>query len=240
MRLGCGNISIPGTGSQVYSPLVLGSRLNFWFRPDLGVNLIGGAVGGWTDQGFHSRNVTQGVIANRPGLVASDPAYGGVSTLSFDGNDFLDSAVFGAPLPQPSTIVCVGNTVDDVDFYSFLDATTAGDRNVLQSAAGALGTRVFAGVILTAPVLLSSPSVMMVEFDGINSSLRVNRFSSTDVVGDAGGQSLPSLRIGLDIGVSGLVGSIAEVIGVDGILSADERVALLQYASARTHIVMAP
>jgi len=60
-----------------------------WWRADMATMVSGGAVGVWTDT-LSYIPMTQTTATNQPAFIASDPAFNGLPTISFDGsNDFL-------------------------------------------------------------------------------------------------------------------------------------------------------
>lgn len=80
-------------GAVVVPPPLLIPDLAAWYRADRGVTLASGVVSAWADQSGSGKTLSQGTAGARPTPVASNAAFNGQPTLSFDGGDSLVAAV---------------------------------------------------------------------------------------------------------------------------------------------------
>lgn len=107
----------------------------FFLTADLDVTVATGASV-WADQSGNGRNATQAVAANQPALVASDPDFGGRSSLLADGtNDVMDVA-WDPPAPgtQPVWFFFVFSQVSwTVSRFLFAGATASSVMAVFQT-----------------------------------------------------------------------------------------------------------
>lgn len=206
--------------------------LAVWVRADSGITADGAnAVEFWDFKNGLFRGVTrlgQGVLGNRPTLIENDPAYNNKATLSFDGGDYLDTPNFTAVLTQPTTIFAVGE-FGIVPNEMMIDST-AGNRNVVYSGAGPQN-RLFAGANLLGGVTDTNPHIYQGIFNGVTSEILVDGIS--EVIGDAGAENMPSVRIGTDVGLANFLnGKVAELIIVNTLLTAAEQAATCNFLKA--------
>lgn len=241
--------------STDFSPTNI-TGLQWWLRADRGTTLT--EVTGWDDQsgaGDANRNFVRENV-NGPTFVASDPAFGDKPTLDFSsGNLSMVGAWSDAPVGQPFTIIIVGKDdaldaghrpwIGDADVNEWYMATCpltpdlTGPPHFISSASTPSpdDTELQSTTIDT-----GQPVVWMYEFSDPNSStMRINS-QATEVLiqrggsgsADSGIAELGRLAIGWAFGTGvGLVGKIAEIIIVDGILGDAQRSSLLSYLGGR-------
>ncbi len=209
------------------------ANLAVWLRADLGVSTPNSAVSQWDFENGTFRgvsNVAQGTGANQPTHVVSDAAYNNQSTISFDGNDYLDGANFSSDIAQPSTYFVVGDYGAGND--TFIDRAGGVNRNVV----GLNSTskyQAFAGTpLLSAGNDDLAPHIIETLFNGAASEILVD--GGSVVSGNAGAAGLSSLRVGDNIVLSGgLTGTIAEIIIYKANVSAANRTLIRNYLNTR-------
>lgn len=211
------------------------TNLAFWLRADKGVTTSGGAVSQWDfDTAFRGvSNVAQATGANQPSHTVSDSAYNNQSTISFDGGDYLDGANWSSALAQPNYYFIVGNVGGIGE--AMIDRAGGTGRNLI--AASTLDDwQMYAGTsLLSAGATDTSKHLFEATFDGVSSALVIDGVSIMS--GDAGAQSLDSLRVGENIVLSGgLTGKIAEIAAYTAEPSAADKTLLRNYGSSRYDI----
>ncbi len=83
-----------------FSPTDL-SGLEAWYKSGVGVTLNGGDVSQWDDSSGNGRNLTQGTAANQPLYNATDAAWNGLASISFNGtSDSLFANAVAVPMFQ--------------------------------------------------------------------------------------------------------------------------------------------
>jgi hypothetical protein len=211
------------------------SGLQLWVQANskqtiaTGVSVLG-------DQSGNGNNISQAVAGEQPTPNAIDAIFNNQPSLSFDdtASQFLDSGVFMQA--QPNTYVfVVKSTIVPGIFSACLDATGGLNRQIV--AADSLGRGViFAGNLLTSATDITSPCILIAEFNGANSKLYVNSATIPDVTGNAGANS-SNIAIGGRAG-NHLRGKIAEAMCYNKILSAAEKQNLTNYLSTKYSIVI--
>lgn len=192
--------------------------------------LVSGKVSVLLDRigAMHMRQATD---ANRPTLVSSDAAYGGVDTLSHSSSYLIGDAT--TAISGPVSILVIGNTTAGSQCLISKDTNTApydiihssGVRPRFYSDAGNLTASTGATV--------SSPSAVLFT-DSMSGSSAANLYNvdlSTPLAsGTTRWGSITALAIGLGIaGLTNLTGKIARVIVWGGVLSADDKAKLADY-----------
>lgn len=189
-----GSLSLIGVGptAPASGPEAVPS-LAAWFKADAitGKN-DGDAISQWNDSSTNTRHVAQATGANQP--LYKTGIINGLPAVRFDGvNDRLSSSSF--LLAQPWTCfvvgVCRGLTTGRV----FVDGLGASNRGALYLAATTHAASLFAGTVLTGPVVTHlSPHVYSGLFNGASSAVRVD--GGTATVGNANTNSPSLLNLG--------------------------------------------
>ncbi|KKN67190.1 hypothetical protein LCGC14_0463630 [marine sediment metagenome] len=208
------------------------ANLAVWTRADQGINAVGGLVEFWDFFNGTFRGVFrlgQGAGANRPTHIVSDPVYNNRSTVSFGGNDFLDTPNFSANIIQPNTIFIVSNFgVAAIEIMFF--ETGGAQRNALFKSGGNISIN--ANVSLNTPFIDTNPHIYEGTYDGVNSELFIDGTSL--VIGDAGILSLANIRFGANSAPANfLTGKIAEFIVYNADVSAADRTDIRNYLNTR-------
>ncbi len=211
-------------------------NLAVWLRADKGITKgFSDMISQWDFENGTFRgvsNVAQSTGANQPTHVISDVNYNGQSVVSFDGNDFLDGIAFSSVIAQPTTIFIVGNFGGINE--AFLDATGGANRNVVFTSAN---FSINAGATLAGSANNTNVHIFECIFNGGGSELILD--GTSDVAGNAGANSLGSLRIGQNsAGALSLTGKVAEITIYDALASAADRLRIRTYLSARYNITI--
>jgi hypothetical protein len=161
---------------------------------------------------------------------------------------YMTSAAWVTPLTQPDTWVIVGHTVSSTLYEVAMESNdmTTG-QNISRTAANELeiATTAVLTTSTTGSRSWNQPSVLLAEYNSTQSKIYFNNFTSPDVTGNAGsgassGQG--SLTIGSSDHAWGIGnywdGTIAEIIGYSGLLSATAKAQLRQYVSGRYGITV--
>jgi hypothetical protein len=235
--------AIASRSTTFVPPLIAGCVA--WYRPDLAVTLAGGtsSVTGWNDQSGtndSNKNLTTGVS---PTLNVSDASYMGQPTISFvrASGQYLKSGAWSTPVTQPNTWIIVGQTVSSSLGEAAIDANqVGGGQNVGRDPSN--NVSISAGGALTWANAWSSASVALVEFSGGSSKIFFNDFTNAKAVGAAGAAGQGSLSVASSNVALGAAnfwdGTIAEIIGYSGILSATSKAQLRQYFRGRYGITV--
>jgi hypothetical protein len=218
----------------------VGGRV-LWFRADLGVALNGSHVIGWVDQsgtGDPNKTAAQGTQANEPLFVGSNAAYKNQPTVDFSGTEFLVTGNWAAALTQPFTVFVVGNTNSNTANSTFYDSNRASQIEVYDPIGS--GVNVFAGntLVSTATVYLT-PSIVYVVYNGAASEIGVNRITP-NVIGNAGTNGATGLKLGLSQYGGNLVGSMAELMVYNRVLSSAEIAIVTGYLAERYGLAEGP
>jgi hypothetical protein len=218
-----------------------------WLRADLGVTLdtVGtGNVQQWNDQGptgDSNKNLMQAVAADRPLYKPSDPNYNNQATFTLTHSPGLNmtSAIWATNVVQPNTWVFVAhNTGSHANSEYLMDGN---DINHAQSSGLATtpAASIFAGTqFVLYNTAWSSPSVMLGEWNGSSSNIFFNNLTgaaqASGTVGTGASTSQDSMTFASQFGgVNYWDGSVAEIIGFSGILSAAQKLQLRQYLNGR-------
>ena len=231
-------------GTVVFGPPTL-PDLVAWYRADLGITTVTGAVSAWADQSGvgTGKTLAQGTAANRPAYNASDAGYNNQPTMTFDGsNDRLASGAWSAYPSSPTTGFIVGNTNGVPSQQVYFDSISA-QRYLFDNNSELAGDdlRFFRsnGVLGANGKDSSIKHIAGFVDNGVSSSLYWN--SATNVgTGNSGASSPTGLTVGSDQAQTGgfLSGKIAEIIIYSRALSAQEIAALLNYFGTRYGITI--
>ena len=223
MRLGLGlgiPYSLGGPKAAAFSPLDLSPTLWLDASDTSTITEVGGAVSQWDDKSGNGWNVVQATAANQP--TSGTRTLNSLNVLDFDGNDLLDVDFgFGNEITQPNTIfmvVQIDTTATNVQLFDGVDAS---DRQFFGALAAGGVWRMSAGTVLSGGSQDQNAHILTVIFNGASSSLDVD--SANVLSGNAGANDLGGVTLGATYAAaSGLNGAIAEVIVVDGTLTAGE------------------
>lgn len=216
------------------------SGLVSWFRADKGIT-IGTGVASWTDSApgaDSTHTLTQATGSKQPTFNATDAAYNNQPTLSFASASAqaLQSSAWSSILPQPNTIVVIGNTDATANQQGFIDGIDGTNRQYLYNFSNASEISIFAGGNLTeTDIANGNPMFIAAAINGASTDLYVNG-NYRNVTGSAGSQSLGGLTVGSFYNTSSgatLNGKIAEVIVFNRALSQAEVQSLAMYAAKR-------
>lgn len=189
----------------------------------------GDAVSQWDDLSGAGRHATQADSARRP-LYKRDRAF---PVVRFDGtNDAMQTAAW-ASHAQPISLAVACYPAADSAVRNLLDAGVA-----LPSVAGRIDTNAanrwrlnFGSSVLGATAQPGALAIILAVANGASSVLTVDGATAT-------GNANTGASTGLTLGATRVLGSfykgdIAEVIQVDGMLSADQRDGLAEYLRER-------
>jgi hypothetical protein len=121
-------------GGAITTPItLLGSAVQQWIRPDLGITESGGRVSQWNDQTTNNWDYTQADVARRPLLSTN----GGPNNMPYASNDdatrkMVSSLPLRAPATGPSLIWIVGRAVTWVNTRAVVGNETQTRRLVNQ------------------------------------------------------------------------------------------------------------
>ncbi|GAB4458871.1 MAG: hypothetical protein OHK0029_20690 [Armatimonadaceae bacterium] len=187
-----------------------------------GVAANGEAVAEWRDRSGNSRSVTQETAVNRPTLTVAATRH-----LQFTPTPEARFLEYLSPetLAQPNTIFLVGAR-DSAGQRVFLDGAT-GSQHAVYTESNLWG--IFAGTVRTGGTPDTDRHLLRAVFHGASSSLAVDGVAV--VSGDAGSESLGTVRFGLNAAGTGyaLEGHLCEVIVVHGLLTAAQVTACEDY-----------
>lgn len=208
-------------------PLPYMTGLVAFYRASLGVTESGGAVSAWNDQsgtGDSNKNATQGTGSAQPTYVSSDAEFNNRATISGDGGDFLETGTWAASLAQACTVFVVCKRDSGAVAYAVDGlAETFGIASVSGYSA-MLGP----SMIYNTPDW-STPSVVVGEFNGASGKLYNSALTAIQT-GDVGSGGATGLTLFADnTQLSNLVGTIAEIIVYDHILSTGNRTAVMNF-----------
>jgi hypothetical protein len=224
-----------------------------WYRADLGLTVTANttSVTAWNDQsgtGDPNKNLTSGT--NKPAFNLADTSYNGQSTISFTSanKNYLTSGAWANPLVQPDTWVIVGHNNTSGDGCAAIDGNdlTSG-QNVGRNPSNQVSMSSSGGTLVYSPSNhWTTPSVVLAEFNGNPtpnaSALWFNNLTASLVTGNAGSGTSAN-QGSLSVGSSNVAwnaggancwnGTIAEIIGYSGLLSASSKAQLRNYLRGR-------
>lgn len=234
MRLGLG-LSIPmpaGVGvAGGFSPLDLSPVLWLDASDTSTITESGGSVSQWDDKSGNGYNVVQATAALQP--TTGTRTLNGLNVIDFIPNDVMSAASFS--LSQPFTLFSVAT----------LDASGATPQFLVNGSATAFqainqNARIYAGTNLSGSATLGLSTGLLLRYTANSTSSSIYVDGVLDVNGNAGSNGMT----GLDIGNQAATGrqwdgTIAEIIVVDGTLTADQIAATEQYLAAKWNVTLA-
>ena len=235
MRLGLGlgiPYSLGGPEAAAFSPLDLSPALWLDASDTSTITEVGGAVSQWDDKSGNGNDVAQGTAALQP--TTGTRTINGLNVLDFDGSDQL--LVNGSTLSQPNTIFLVAS-FDAGGGASPYAISSSGTNSTVFSLLTTSSIRIFAGSNLVSSETCSfAPQIYGAIINGASSVIRVDGVATS---GDAGSASLTLLSIGSSYNnLQDLNGAIAEVIIVDGTLTAGQITATESYLADKWGITL--
>jgi hypothetical protein len=194
----------------------------------------GGSVSQWDDKSGNGYNLTQGTGTAQP--ATGTRTVNGLNVLDFDGSDYLTNASITTSQPASMFVVC---EFDSTSGYKWLiDGNNVTDRQAVFQAE--TKASIFAGteVASTSGTINLNPQIWAATFDGASSSLRID--GQVAVSGDAGTNVLTGLNVGAYYtqGTYFLDGAVAEIIIVDGSLTAQQIADTETYLAAKWGITI--
>jgi len=207
-----------GKGNPPFDVLDLSPALWLDASDESTITDTGGAVDTWADKSGNGYDVTQATAANKP--TTGTRTMNGLNVLDFDGSsDYLQGA-FGATLTQPNTIFMVFDLESYGGTMFLYDGIDASNRHTVYRSSSIY--RAFAGVDQGGGTFDADPHISRAVFNGSASSLHIDG-SSNIATSDFGSQSLTGLTLGARYSAANFFsGAIAEVIVVDGTLTAQQ------------------
>jgi len=231
MQLGI-SIGIPSTLGKVaaFSPLDLSPVLWLDASDTSTITESGGAVSQWDDKSGNGNDVTQGTAANQP--TSGTRTLNGLNVLDFDGTtDFL--TVSGFTASQPITLFAVVEKDTDTSRRIFTGGIL-GWILVNQQPTSYAGNYLY-GTIGTA--VDNTPHIMRHTFNGVSSSIHVDG-TQTGPTGNAGTTGITSPFTLSTSSTQQWDGIIAEIIVIDGTLTADQITATESYLASKWGITL--
>lgn len=216
------------------TPLTTITSVPIAFFYDSTVLSQSGTVSSWTDLSGNSRHAVQATAGKRPAYAATDAAFGGKPSVTFDGVD--DELVTTVPVPAPGTTPC----------YYFLVFMTITWTNLARVCGAPVATHLvymnigtpqlnqYNGAAVNANTNAAVGSARAVEAYFSNST---NDFLNVGSVASTGGNALngssTSWAMGSESGANFSNVAFAAALRTDGLPTASERAALKTWASLR-------
>ena len=220
----------PSQGS--WSPLAL-SGLLWWVRANAS-QVVNGRVAALYDLSNQGRGFVQVAAPNRPVYVAAKSNYGNRAVMQFDGAQWLDpqtTYLFGQTFS-----VCFVANVAGLSFETIVDSTLSSPRSIVRAGGGGPGiASIYSGAAeLSSSKPITTPSIILAEFNGINSTIRVNS-KTPAVTGSPGTDALSQVRMGAGFSFVYPLqtgGFIAEGFAKSGILQTEDVDAIMDFYSS--------
>jgi len=196
----------------------------------------GGAVSQWDDLSGNGYDVVQATAAKQPR--SGTRTINGLNVLDFDGADQLlvDS---GVTLTQPNTLIAVMK-FDTVGIFDYpLDGANGTDRHILGALSPATNWAMYTNTGLIGSVAISTTTQQLLVgvFNTTSSVLRVDGVQAAS--GNAGSTDYRPISVGSGAsGSSAFDGIIAEIIVIDGLLTADQITATESYLAQKWGITL--
>jgi hypothetical protein len=198
-------------------------------------------VGRWADKSGNGRHVTQTTAGARPALKLA--IQNGLPVIRFATDDWLQSALLGAPIAQPNYILVVTamrGYVTAATAFVVTGRSTGGRHAIYRSVSDA--SRIYAGTNLAVAdaTAMTAATVYEGRFDGASSQLW--RDGTLKVTGNAGTEAFGALLLGAnDAGnASFLNGDIMEVIVMGSMPAVGLQSAIRNYVGTKWGITINP
>lgn len=228
-----------------WTPAALGANLALWLdAADAGtITLNGSTVSQWNDKSGNARHATQGTAANQPTYTPS--GLGGKPVLTFTGTNFLlktnDTFLQNAPAVSAFTVVSFADFVTTRRAFNMRTSSgpvtrffVSGQASSVQSGARRLSTDSFSASNGT-PVAANTPAIIGGQLDFANNSNTsvVNGVVAPAATFSSGAgnseSALVDFEMGTLVGSQLFLGTMAETVFVNGILSLADRQRLEGY-----------
>ena len=211
------SLTSPIGGAGGFSPLDLGPVLWLDASDTSTITESGGVVSQWDDKSGNGYDVTQGTAAAQPS--SGTRTLNSLNVIDFGGNDYMQVA-FGTTYTQPNTVFLVGQFDTGLSVTMF-DGDDATNRNLFSYSSTEPAWRMFAGSSVTGGTADSNAHVFRLVYNGASSTGHVDAVAT--ISGNPGGASIDGCTVGSNYaGTFNLDGFIAEVIVVDGTLTAGQ------------------
>jgi len=235
MQLGI-SIGIPSTLGKVaaFSPLDLSPVLWLDASDTSTITESGGAVSQWDDKSGNGNDVVQATAANQP--TSGSRTLNGLNVIEFDGTSVYLRTTASTIKAQPNTIFLVWQ-LDVTNALQFVfDSRDTANRTVFNPQGdGTYNMR--AGTNLRGGTLDTDEHVCRLVFNSVSSSLHVD--GASVLTGDTSIGSWDLATIGAsNVGDFSLDGIIAEMIVVNGLLTADQITATESYLASKWGITL--
>jgi hypothetical protein len=198
-------------------------------------------VGRWADKSGNGRHVTQTTAGARPALKLA--IQNGLPVIRFATDDWLQSALLGAPIAQPNYILVVTamrGYVTAATAFVVTGRSTGGRHAIYRSVSDA--SRIYAGTNLAVAdaTAMTAATVYEGHFNGASSQLW--RDGTLKVTGNAGTEAFGALLLGAnDAGnASFLNGDIMEVIVMGSMPAVGLQSAIRNYVGTKWGITINP
>ncbi len=205
-----------------------------WYRASNATDDGGGLASAWNDQsgiGDSNRNLVQATGGSRPTISASNANFNGRTTLSMSAKTMV-TGTFAAPTAQPFTIYTVFRYSVSGNRFIYDDIDGTNRVALLDDAATPASPYIFAGNSVDGSggdMPVDVTHVVCAVFNGASSAAYVSRYSTAAVTGDAGANTLTSLRIGDKFDLSSpFAGDIAEIDAYSGAHDATARQTVME------------
>ena len=218
MRLGLGlgiPYSLGGPKEAAFSPLDLSPTVWLDASDTSTITEVGGAVSQWDDKSGNGYDVAQPSAAGQP--TTGTRTLNSLNVIDFDGNDKLYTAS-GSNILQPNTVFFVFETDVNTLQYAFDSRSSSAARHyfILDTTYG-----IESGTLISGGTTDFDPHIARIVYNGASSSLFIDAVST--ITGNTGPEQWELLGVGARRdGLAGFDGAIAELIVVNGTLTAGE------------------
>ena len=219
----------------------------YWFRADRGLTVNGTTVTKWTNQVALTdshRTLTAGNAAgsaNNPTINPIDTNYNNQQTLGFSANAGCFFSCSGFMAPPPTTWIIVGHRTNGNQVNYAIDGNSGmpmSDQSIFGAApAGGSPITVNAGNALTLANTWTTRAAVLIEVSGPMGNIFFNNFTTAGASGNDGTNMINGLTVGgKDPNAGGgnlWLGTLAEIIGYQGTLTAAQKSLLRTYLNNR-------
>jgi hypothetical protein len=221
-------------GSAPFSPLDLSPVLWLDASDTSTITEVGGAVSQWDDKSGNGNNVTQGTAAAQP--TSGTRTLNGLNVL-----DFTDDLLLG-PVPtasvdnftlvavfHPDAITDLRAPVHNDNGYGIAHSASSLKLGWLQAGGGWRASSLDA---------TTDPQIVVLRRTSGTASMRYNGTDVAGVIGSTPNVPTVGFKVGTHAGASYWDGTIAEIVFIDGVLSANELSDLESYLADKWGITI--
>jgi len=225
--------AVTATPIAAFSPLDLSPVLWLDASDTSTITEVGGAVSQWDDKSGNGYDVAQGTAAAQP--TSGTRTINSLNVLDFDGSsDYLQIVNFSAAISQPNTVFVVASQ-DAGGSDVLIDSGTASPRTFFRTFLNQY--QLSAGTGLSGGVPNTNPHIHMFVANSTSSVIEID--GSNVASGNAGTNGMDGATIGGAYSVGSYWdGAIAEVIIVDGTLTAEQIADTEQYLANKWGITL--